>query len=406
MRLTQLCRFCSTAVCAIFLLLCRPVFVSAQVSFLLTDSLYGPTYTSLPGEEKLAQRLDGLSLDQLLQQGIISRDGMAGLTLPLGVHGSQQSVDPQAGLRAMWLAKARFMDQRSLKADPQVMVFALASLEQLTQESAQLDLLLYRDQYLSSAVRLIQGLHQNIPKEQRYSPERQTFMDLITRFLSPNVMLGYNLQELLPTHVGPYHQWINPLFKAYYLDRLLREFGPYYLAGFPSRYDALLSFGPFQMTQRALDGIADNPRLPSQFTRYRAMSELSSLEAQAEAAALLAYSNWERLAFFLQSFGGLENFNQYFSEWEAHPGRKRELGLFIAGTTAAMHHLPKATWNLVQEYIKQHSDLSQLYHDIFDYARENQVIQDQASINQLDKYYRSAAEGYLIMKVYHRLITH
>ncbi len=374
----------------------------AQPSPLLVKPLYDETYASLPGERTVAAGLRGQHLPELVESGVISREDMLGLALPLGVHRNQQPVDFYAGMLAMWQAKAQFLAQREASLDPSIMVKALAVLERMRAPAQTMTLLGYRRKVLGSATTRVSALHQEM--RDLYSPARRAFMDLVVANLSPNVMLGYNLQEMLPPDVGDLRQRINPLFKAYYLDRLLREAGTAYVAGFPARYDGLLSFGPFQLTQVALDDLRANRRLGDGFIVYGDMQELATLEDHAWAAALFAYNNWERLSYFMQSYGGLDHFNRYFATADQNPTKRRSLRIFIAGISACMHHQPIPSWNIVQEYIKQQEDLGAVHHELFDYARANQVIQATGKLNQLDKYYRSAAEAYLILKVYDQLI--
>lgn len=72
----------------------------------------------------------------------------------------------------------------------------------------------------------MQRLHDSI--RPLYSDQRREFMDLISYNLTPNVLIGFNLQELLPPHYqsgyGPMKP-VNPLFKAFFFDRLLQEGG-------------------------------------------------------------------------------------------------------------------------------------------------------------------------------------
>lgn len=378
-------------------------YLPAQVSPLLTQPLYGEQFESLEGEKWVAERLGELDFQAMGSQGIISRESMAGLALPLGIHNHEGPIDFQKGMRDMYLAKARFASDRDLQLDPQIMLMALKYLGSENDPASLTTLLDYRTEVLTPALDRIAVRHSEV--RGLFSPERRQFMDIIMAHLSPNVLMGFNLQELLPTEAGPYRAWINPLFKAYYYDRLLREAGMDFVAVIPARYDAMLSFGPFQLTQIALDDVHANRRLPEHFSPHGELHTLTSLSDQAEATAYFAYSNWERLSFFMQTYGGLENFNEYFGKTPLSPDRQRELRIWIAGVTACMHHQPIPTWNLAQSYIKVHEDLTGFSYLMFDFGEEEGVPSNPVMLRQLKKYYRSSAEAYLIMKVYHALIS-
>lgn len=386
----------------ILLLLTAGMPLFAQPSALLTTPLYDSTFTSLPGEYRVAAGLRGKSLADLVADGVISRTDMAGLALPLGVHNREGEVDFTLGMIDMYHAKGRFVQSREQSLSGAVLAQAMQTLTALKTEPRPTTLADYRQQIITPALARIQRVHDQVAP--LYSPERRQFMDIVMGQLSPNALLGYNIQEMLPPDVGDYRAWVNPLFKAYFFDRLLQEAGMAFVAGFPSRYDALLSYGPFQLTQIALDDIHANSRLPEGLFPYRDMSELGSLQAQAEAAAFFAYNNWERLSIFMQTYGGLTNFNAYFAPSQMTDARQRELRIFIAGVTACMHHQPIPTWNVVQSYVKAHADLGQMHVALFSYALEADVLSRRATVAQLRKYYRSAAEAYLIMKVYQTLM--
>ena len=223
-------------------------------------------------------------------------------------------------------------------------------------------------------------------------------MDLFISHFSPNVMLGYNLQELIPpTHMvkGKIYN-INPLFKAYFIDRLLQEAGIGIIQGYPARYDALLSYGPFQMTDLALKGIKERKRLFDEFKVYQSMSDLKSIQDHANAAAFFAYYNWEVLSGSLQANDLLKPFNNYFVNEEQdrlNGVKERQIKILIAGLTACLHHQPAKSRRMMRELLASGS-LENIHY---------RILEMDAAGKQLRKYYRSAAEAYLIMKVYHKL---
>jgi hypothetical protein len=376
---------------------------SLQGEALLTTELYGDRFQSLTGEpeRQVAEGLHGLSLSELVARGIIRRGDMQGFALPLGVHGNEASVDFMAGMLAMWDDKALRMIRREESLDPAVMHQALLVLEALHQPARTLTLRTYREEVINPAVEAVRDIHAQAPLPDE---AQQQFMDMVMDNLSPNVMLGFNLQEMLPPRVGNANRWVNSYFKAYYLDRLLQEAGAAFVGGFPARYDGLLSFGPFQMTEVAMRELRQQAKVSPALARYEGMASLLRLEDHVLAASMFAYVNWRRLAGFLQRYGGLAEVNTWFAQASQDAAQRRTLRILIAGTTACMHHQPNATYNVFQAYAAAHSDLSEMYHAMIDDAIKRALFtQHPERLPQLQKYYRSAAEAYLILKVYHLL---
>ncbi|MEO1449345.1 MAG: hypothetical protein AAFV07_07425, partial [Bacteroidota bacterium] len=259
----------------------------------ITLSLYDEVYEPLAEapEEQVAAALRGKSLQQMVEADLIRRENMAGLALPLGIYKYPGPVDLRRGMVQMWDAKARWAEERGLPLHAFLMRKALHLSLELQEPGYSLNLRDYREIVLERVVAEVQQLHRRLRSD--YTPERQKFMDLMVANFSANVMLGYNIQELIPPYhfVPPTEKRINPLFKAYYLDRLFREGGALYVAGFPARYDSLISFGPFQLTRRALDDLQANGRLLDDFRQFKRMQDLVSLDDHALAAAFYAYNN-------------------------------------------------------------------------------------------------------------------
>ncbi|NJO90758.1 MAG: hypothetical protein HC831_18690 [Chloroflexia bacterium] len=153
------------------------------------------------------------------------------------------------------------------------------------------------------------------------------------------------------------------------------------------------SYGPFQVTNVALDDINKNTRLTTEFKKYKSMDDLQSLEDHVFLVVLFAYNNWERLSMLLHSDGSLSKFNDYFKDYQTDADKKRKLRLFISGLTACMHHHPPDSWKAVRNYLKSTEKLDNIHYECAsNYAGK-----------QLRKYYQSSVEAYLIMKVYHEL---
>jgi len=364
---------------------------------LITAVIYNDTLGSANETTELwiSKNLKGKTLKNLVEQNIISREDMRDLALPLGVFKNAEEVNFTRGMIDMWKMKAAHINRKSNTADADILMLALLGIEKNLSPEGQMTLLKYRDSLISPATRKLKVLHAGIRK--MYSPERAVFMDLITENLSPNVILGFNIQELLP----PMHMLengkirpVNPIFKTYYFDRLLREAGVEFIHYFPSRYDQINSYGPFQITSMAVADIQANNRLTSDFKLYKSMDNLKTIEDHILLATLFAYSNWERLSYLLSSDGNLERFNDYFKDYAKDEQKTRTLRLFISGMTACMHHDPPATWKMVRNYLKEAETLDKIHYE---------CIAQQGG-KQLRKYYKSSVEAYLIMKVYHELM--
>lgn len=368
----------------------------ADADALLVQPFYTEGFESLPNEPELwvAARLFKLDMQAMVDQNIIHRDDMKGLALPLGIHNRPQHfVDFSQGMLDMWREKAEFVARKNAKVSALTMLKALDFVEIARNRATRSTIREYRSEVLSPALEKIKAIHQQ--KKDAFSDDRRVFMDIFLDNFSPNVMLGYNIQELIPpTHmVKGKILSINPLFKAYYIDRMLQEGGIEILEGFPARFDALLSHGPFQMTNLALDGINENKRLFDEFKLFKAVEDLNNIHDHALVAAIFAYYNWEMLSYSLKASGKIDAFNQYFANYATDELLQRKLRILIAGITACMHHQPARSRRMMTQVIAG-GDFEGIHH---------QILVTDAADKQLIKYYRSAAEAYLLMKVYHTM---
>lgn len=368
-----------------------------ELSFdeILTTPIYDDQFNSINTEAELAigNFLKGKTLDDLVSSGLINRKDMAGFALPLGVFGNENKVDFRQGLLAMWQAKANWIAGRSNKVDITVMQKALKAIAEYekTTDLDKLQLTMYRRLIVEPNLLRILEKHDSIAP--KYSPQRREFMEIIAKNLSPNVILGYNIQELMPTtHMlaDGSIKAINPIFKAYFYDRLWQEAGYSFISNFPARYDFMNSFGPFQLTDIAVQDISKNSRLIDDFKRYKSIEEINSVDDHVWVATAFAYNNWERLSYSLQADSTIQKFIDYFSDWEENIAKKRTLRILIAGVTACMHHNPPQTWIILRDYLKENNNFEDIHY---------QMIQNSGNA-QLLKYYYSSAKAYLIMKVY------
>jgi hypothetical protein len=378
---------------------CISVFSMAQLSekdSIITAVIYNDTLGSANEETEqwISSKLSGKTLQILVDENIISREDMRDMALPLGVFKNKEPINYSKGMIDLWKMKAARIKKNGKPSDAAILSVALMGIEASLQPNNQMNLRKYRDSLISPSVAKIEGLHKGIRK--LYSDDRAVFMDFIADNLSPNVLLGFNIQELLP----PKHMLedgrireINPIFKAYYFDRLVREAGTEFIHYYPARYDVINSYGPFQITNVAIEDINANNRLTNDFKKYKSMNDLQSLEDHIFLAALFAYNNWERLSILLHSDGNLSKFNDYFKDYKTVDDKKRKLRLFISGFTACMHHHPPNSWKAVRNYLKSTEKLDNIHYECV----------DKYGGKQLRKYYQSSVEAYLIMKVYHEL---
>ena len=379
------------------------VFISAfsyaqlsEKDSIITAVIYNDTLGSANEitEEWVSTNLQRKTLKDLVDENIISREDMLGLALPLGVFKNTESINFSKGMIDMWKMKAIRIKNKSKSPDGGILILALKGIDANLQPNHQTNLRKYRDSLISPAVGKIEALHKSI--RPLYSDERAIFMDFIADNLSANVLLGFNIQELLP----PKHMLedgtirsINPIFKAWYFDQLLREAGIEFIHYYPARYDVINSYGPFQITNIAIADIQANKRLKDDFKKYKSMDDLQSIEDHILLATLFAYNNWERLSMLLHSDGNLSKFNDYFKDYKTDADKKRKLRLFISGFTACMHHHPPNSWKAIRNYLKATKKLDKIHYE----------CNNEYNGKQLRKYYQSSVEAYLIMKVYHSL---
>lgn len=375
------------------------LFAQKDPHFVVFDAIYDSEFNTLSWkhEEKIAKRLFKFNLETMLDSGILNRTEMRDLALPLGIHNTENNskIDFQKGMEAMWQAKEGFITKRLKKTVTQGVIDKKNHfISLIKQGTTKLSVTDYRANIITPATLKTQELHKK--NRENFSSDKQKFMDLIVKNLSPNVMLAYNIQELLPTTY--WHEkkvkTINPLFKIYYFDLLLQKGGLEYIEGFPARYDQFVSYGPFQITNFAVKhGILANPRLIDEFKIHKSIEELQNVKEHAEVAAFNSYNNWEIMAFVLEKRGHIKKFNEYFANYKYDTNKRNSLRLFIAGITSCMHHEPTSVINLVEKYIKKHTDLSNIHY---------KILTETNMKKYLKQYYRSSAEAYLLMKVYHK----
>ncbi len=294
----------------------------------------------------------------------------------------------------MWEAKEKWIKKKGWTVREGVIAKKEHFVDKVKAGTTKLSILDYRTEIILPATKLTQELHEK--NKENFSKEKTEFLDMIVENLSPNIMLAYNIHELIPRTY--WHdkkvKVINPLFKIFYFDRLLQEGGLEFVEGFPARHDQFVSFGPFQITNFAVkNGILANPRLIDEFKVYKSIESLKNTREHADVAAFNSYNNWEIMAFVLEKRGHIEKFTEYFANYKTDRAKAKSLRIFIAGITACMHHEPTTIINLVEKYLKENDDLSDIHY---------KIMTETDMKKYLKQYYRSSAEAYLLMKVYHK----
>jgi len=200
-------------------------------------------------------------------------------------------------------------------------------------------------------------------------------------------LLGYNIHEMLPPSLGK--DKINAVAKAYFIDRLFSEGGKEFVERYPARYDIMMSYGPFQLTKYAMGELVNqnmNSYVSKKYQTPETMAELKTLQEHVNAATKFAFINWMTLGESLAKNNALKKFNDGFEKMDTK-GRQ----VLLAGITACMHHLPVVTRTGVVNYVDS-QPMTDMYTTL------------PGSLSpQLNKYYRSSAEAYLIMKVFDKL---
>ncbi|MEA2041854.1 MAG: hypothetical protein U9N85_04800 [Bacteroidota bacterium] len=368
-----------------------------RADFLITEPIYNDTFGVInhKTEKRICKTLMQKDFNDLLADSIVNRNDMRGFALPLGVFKNSDSVNYSAGMLKMWTAKGNFIINRNKKMSTDIYLTALTAIDRNLRADNTMSIREYRELHITSATQKMKNLHNDM--KDLYSPARKEFMSLIVQNITPNVLLGFNIQELMP----PSHMLtdgsikpINPIFKAYYYDLLLRGAGTEFVQFFPSRFDQINSFGPFQLTSIALDDINTNARLSDKFKRFASLSDLKTIDHHNEAAVFFAYDNWERLSYQLKSDSTIYKFNTFFKGIENNLEKKRKLQIFISGMTACLHHHPPNSRKMIRKYLSETDDLNKLHYECI----------KQKGNKQLRKYYQSSVEAFLIMKVYHKLI--
>lgn len=376
---------------------------------LFTERVYDDRFNSLiDADENVAKELYRYSLADLVSKGNISSKDTAfrDLWLPLGIDDEKKRMDFYKGMGLCWDDKIKRNSSRIDERQRQILTTEKIESLSKVKNGQKYSLREFRRNEVGHSIDVLKGLVDSYLKnhyiaDSVYSREMKRLFGFVKDRLSANVLIGYQIQEMTPPALNVFtgcndkgearyeNKKINAVSKAYYIDRLLKEGGKAVVERFPARYDIYLSYGPFQLTKSAMASIqednlnqyvAESDRVPTD------MKDLRSLQDHVNASVMFAFYNWKLLGNHLAKNNLLKKFNNGFERLDD----KRQQ-IVLAGITSCMHHLPAQTKTRVGYYVDQRS-MDNMHYGIYESLGA-----------QLDKYYKSAAEAYLTMKVFHTL---
>ena len=340
-------------------------------SILLTD-IYDNKYNTINDELALARKFYSMSLQDLVDKRIITPE-LGDLSLPLGVGDGSRKVNLLKGMKDMWNNKRGIKKSVILQKKRDYFVGKMRN------GSAKSSLRKYRKEEIQQAVNLVSAIHANY--RGKLGKEEMKFMDTFVETFSPNILLAYNIHELTPTKY--LKKRVNPVAKSYFFDKYLQVGGKEFIEGYPARYDALLSYGPFQLTHYAMDTIKTMNKY-SPIKAPTSMGAYTSLSQHVNAAAMFAYGNFVNLARSVDNGKVLGKLNNGLDRMKT-----REKRIFFSGITACLHHMPSATQSHMKNFLKKNGCSNIQY-----------TFKDSMGA-QLKKYYDSSAEIYMFLKVFH-----
>jgi len=373
-----------------------PIQQQIALENIFTSKVYDNKFNSIKGaDDIIAEKLYPYTLDDLVRVKAISASNVyqKDLWLPLGLKSGK--IDFYKGMSDMWDDKLQRFSSGLEKIKGQktkLIDEKKESLDKMHKKQTTSSLRDYRSGEIATGIAMLKDLSKNYV-EKNYTGgsdkdiEMKRLVSNVEKNLSANVLLGYNIHEMLPPSLGK--DKINAVAKAYFIDRLLSEGGKEFIERYPARYDIMMSYGPFQLTKYAM-GEIENKNMDSYVSqKYQTpatMAELETLQEHVNAAVKFAFTNWITLGESLAKNDALKKFNDGFEKMDVK-GRQ----VLLAGITACMHHLPGDTRTSVVKYVD-----SQPMTDM--YTTLPSVLSP-----QLNKYYKSSAEAYLIMKVFDKL---
>jgi hypothetical protein len=369
----------------------NPLLPQIVLTDIFTYKVYDDQFNSIGNaDERVAKELYSYNLEELVDMKAITTSNIyqIDLWLPLGLKSGK--IDFYTGMSDSWDDKLhRFSSKLWPEQKSKLNQEKKESLNKMRWNTTKSSLRRYREEEIAKGIDLLKELSINYLKKNYLSEsvqdvEMRRFISNVQTNLSANVLLGYNIHELLPPTLGK--EKINAVAKTYFIDQLLSKGGKEFIARYPARYDILMSYGPFQLTKYAL-GEIENQKINSYTSKEhqspKTVAELETLQDHVNAAVEFAFANWITLGESLRKNSLLKRFNDGFEDMDAR-GQK----ILLAGITACMHHLPADTRRGVINYVTN-KKMDNMYFDL------------RGSLSpQLNKYYQSSGEAYLVMKVF------
>ncbi|MBW2983401.1 hypothetical protein KY327_03805 [Candidatus Woesearchaeota archaeon] len=255
-------------------------------------------------------------------------------------------ADYEAALKDMWSRKKDGRLSKEFHGDADRMVAAY------DQEAAEKTTL---KKHLTSLDRHVDKLHDNydftrlftVPDgkggEKPIHEEKSRFVRNIMDEVDGETLQAYSTTELFPA--------INPELNTIIYDKLLQEAGKEFLLTIPAMGDDYMSFGPYQLSSKAVnpEGTGTyNDHLPEELQAPESMTHHETWDDHTTSAYLNMIGNATILGNKLFTNGLLTAFND---QYEQLPERKREL--LATGLLSTAHNNPSLAARGLANYVSE-----------------------------------------------------
>jgi hypothetical protein len=348
----------------------NPLKQQIALTEIITYKLYDEQFLPISGaDETVAKELYKYTLDDLVQMKALSskNEFQKDLWITLGLRDTL-NINFYNGMEDSWNDKLnRFSKKLTSKQKGILEDERDESLHKLKKPTLS-SLRVYRSKEIAEGITMLKELSENYLNTNHTGDsvrqiEMRRLVKNISSDLSENVLLGYNIHELLPPSFDG--KKINAVAKAHFLNGWLKDGGREVLERFPARYDIMLSYGPFQLTKWAMSEVSQNNLNSYVSQRYKSpseMAELNKLQEHVNAAVKFAFANWLRIGDTLADNGKLKRFNEGYENMNS-----RDKKILLSGITACMHHKPKETRAGVIKYLSNNSgknSMNEMHHEL------------------------------------------